>query len=133
MSAKTVYPAASRRGASQSTNSSSSGVALLMNTISRVLRFVFPITLCVVGMIASLLPKAALAQVRFLGLFRLFPEPSISHIYGQVRRDLPVLAESTAHSGTAEELCRDLPQQLVEFTGAHIQLQTTLASAKPDG
>ena len=35
-----------------------------------------------------------------------------------------------AITGTAEELDRDLPQQLVEFTGAHIQLQTTLASAK---
>ena len=35
-----------------------------------------------------------------------------------------------AITGTAEELDRDLPQQLVEFTGAHIQLQSTLASAK---
>ena len=35
-----------------------------------------------------------------------------------------------AITGTAEELDRDLPQQLVEFTGSHIQLQTTLASAK---
>ena len=35
-----------------------------------------------------------------------------------------------AITGTAEELDRDLPQQLVEFTGAHLQLQTTLASAK---
>jgi len=32
----------------------------------------------------------------------------------------------------AEELDRDLPQQLVEFTGAHLQLQTTLASAKAE-
>ncbi len=35
-----------------------------------------------------------------------------------------------AITGTAEELDRDLPQQLVEFTRAHLQLQTTLASAK---
>jgi PRTRC genetic system protein E len=37
-----------------------------------------------------------------------------------------------AITGTAEELDRDLPQQLVEFTGAHLQLQTTLASAKAE-
>jgi PRTRC genetic system protein E len=37
-----------------------------------------------------------------------------------------------AITGTAEELDRDLPQQLVEFTGAHIQLQSTLASAKTE-
>lgn len=37
-----------------------------------------------------------------------------------------------AITGTAEELDRDLPQQLVEFTGAHIQLQSTLASAKAE-
>ena len=37
-----------------------------------------------------------------------------------------------AITGTAEELDRDLPQQLVEFVGAHLQLQTTLASAKAD-
>jgi PRTRC genetic system protein E len=37
-----------------------------------------------------------------------------------------------AITGTAEELDRDLPQQLVEFTGAHLQLQSTLASAKAD-
>ena len=37
-----------------------------------------------------------------------------------------------AITGTAEELDRDLPQQLVEFTGAHLQLQTTLASAKTE-
>jgi PRTRC genetic system protein E len=35
-------------------------------------------------------------------------------------------------AGTAEELDRDLRQQLVEFTGAHLQLQTTLASAKAE-
>jgi len=35
-----------------------------------------------------------------------------------------------AITGTAEELDRDLPQQLVEFVGAHLQLQSTLASAK---
>jgi PRTRC genetic system protein E len=46
--------------------------------------------------------------------------------------------EGTAHTtplaitGTAEELDRDLPQQLVEFAGAHLQLQTTLASAKAE-
>jgi PRTRC genetic system protein E len=37
-----------------------------------------------------------------------------------------------AITGTPEELDRDLPQQLVEFTGAHLQLQTTLASAKAE-
>ena len=37
-----------------------------------------------------------------------------------------------AITGTAEELDRDLPQQLVEFTGAHLQLQTTLDSAKAE-
>ena len=37
-----------------------------------------------------------------------------------------------AITGTAEELDHDLPQQLVEFVGAHIQLQSTLASAKAD-
>ena len=40
------------------------------------------------------------------------------------------LTTTLAITGTAEELDRDLPQQLVEFTGAHLQLQTTLASAK---
>ena len=37
-----------------------------------------------------------------------------------------------AITGTAEELDRDLPQQLVEFTGAHLQLHSTLVSAKAD-
>jgi PRTRC genetic system protein E len=37
-----------------------------------------------------------------------------------------------AITGTAEELDRDLPQQLVEFVGAHLQLHSTLASAKAD-
>lgn len=37
-----------------------------------------------------------------------------------------------AITGTAEELDRDLPQQLVEFIGAHLQLQSTLASAKTE-
>jgi PRTRC genetic system protein E len=37
-----------------------------------------------------------------------------------------------AISGSADELDRDLPQQLVEFVGAHLQLQSTLASAKAD-
>ena len=32
-----------------------------------------------------------------------------------------------AITGTAEELDRDLPQQLIEFVGAHLQLQSTLA------
>jgi PRTRC genetic system protein E len=40
------------------------------------------------------------------------------------------LTTPLAITGTAEELDRDLPQQLVEFTGAHLQLQSTLASAK---
>jgi PRTRC genetic system protein E len=42
------------------------------------------------------------------------------------------LSTPLAITGTAEELDRDLPQQLVEFTGAHIQLQSTLASAKAE-
>src|SRR5664280_2834121 len=42
------------------------------------------------------------------------------------------LATPLAITCTAEELDRDLPQQLVEFTGAHLQLHTTLASAKAD-
>jgi PRTRC genetic system protein E len=42
------------------------------------------------------------------------------------------LTTPLAITGTAEELDRDLPRQLVEFTGAHLQLQTTLASAKAD-
>lgn len=37
-----------------------------------------------------------------------------------------------AITGTADELDRDLPQQLVEFVGAHLQLQSTLTSAKAD-
>jgi PRTRC genetic system protein E len=37
-----------------------------------------------------------------------------------------------AITGTAEELDRDLPLQLVEFVGAHLQLQSTLTSAKAD-
>jgi PRTRC genetic system protein E len=37
-----------------------------------------------------------------------------------------------AITGTAEELDRDPPQQLVEFVGAHLQLQSTLASAKAE-
>ena len=42
------------------------------------------------------------------------------------------LTTPLAITGTAEELDRELPQQLVEFTGAHIQLQSTLASAKAE-
>jgi PRTRC genetic system protein E len=42
------------------------------------------------------------------------------------------LTTPLAITGTAEELDRDLPQQLVEFVGAHLQLQTTLASAKAE-
>ena len=37
-----------------------------------------------------------------------------------------------AITGTAEELDRELPCQLVEYIGAHLQLQSTLASAKAD-
>jgi len=37
-----------------------------------------------------------------------------------------------AITGTAEELDRHLPHQLIEFVGAHLQLQSTLASAKAD-
>jgi PRTRC genetic system protein E len=46
--------------------------------------------------------------------------------------DDKALTTPLAITGTAEELDRDLPQQLVEFTGAHLQLQTTLASAKAE-
>jgi PRTRC genetic system protein E len=42
------------------------------------------------------------------------------------------LTTPLAVTGTAEELDRDLPQQLVEFTGAHLQLQSTLVSAKAE-
>lgn len=42
------------------------------------------------------------------------------------------LTTPLAITGTAQELDRDLPQQLVEFVGAHLQLQSTLASAKAD-
>jgi len=42
------------------------------------------------------------------------------------------LTTPLAITGAAEELDRDLPQQLVEFTAAHLQLQTTLASAKAE-
>jgi PRTRC genetic system protein E len=42
------------------------------------------------------------------------------------------LTTPLAITGTAEELDRDLPQQLVEFTGAHLQLHSTLASAKAE-
>ena len=42
------------------------------------------------------------------------------------------LTTPLAITGTAEELDRDLPQQLVEFTGAHLQLQSTLVSAKTE-
>src|SRR5208337_4481515 len=42
------------------------------------------------------------------------------------------LTTPLAITGTAEELDRDLSQQLVEFTRAHLQLQTTLASAKAE-
>ena len=37
-----------------------------------------------------------------------------------------------ALTGTAEELDRDLPQQLINFVGAHLQLHSTLATAKAD-
>jgi len=42
------------------------------------------------------------------------------------------LTTPLAITGTAEELDRDLPQQLVEFVGAHLQLQSTLAAAKAE-
>jgi len=42
------------------------------------------------------------------------------------------LTTPLAITGTAEELDRDLPQQLVEFTGAHLRRQSTLASAKAE-
>jgi PRTRC genetic system protein E len=37
-----------------------------------------------------------------------------------------------AITGTAEELDRELPGQLVGFVGAHLQLQSTLATAKAE-
>lgn len=37
-----------------------------------------------------------------------------------------------AITGTAGELDRELPGQLVEFVGAHLQLQSTLTTAKAD-
>lgn len=37
-----------------------------------------------------------------------------------------------AITGTAEELDRELPGQLVSFVGAHLQLQSTLATAKTE-
>ena len=46
--------------------------------------------------------------------------------------DNNALTTPLAITGTAKELDRDLSQQLVEFTGAHLQLQTTLASAKAE-
>src|SRR5664279_118346 len=42
------------------------------------------------------------------------------------------LTTPLAITGTAEELDCDLPQQLVEFTGAHLQLESTLVSAKAE-
>ena len=42
------------------------------------------------------------------------------------------LTTPLAITGTSEELDRDLPQQLVEFVGAHLQLQSTLTSAKAE-
>jgi PRTRC genetic system protein E len=37
-----------------------------------------------------------------------------------------------AITGTPEELDRELPGQLVDFVGAHLQLQSTLATAKAE-
>jgi PRTRC genetic system protein E len=37
-----------------------------------------------------------------------------------------------AITGSAEELDRELPGQLVSFVGAHLQLQSTLATAKAE-
>ena len=37
-----------------------------------------------------------------------------------------------AITGTAEELDRELPGQLVSFVGAHLELQSTLATAKAE-
>jgi PRTRC genetic system protein E len=37
-----------------------------------------------------------------------------------------------AITGTAEELDRELPRQLVDFVGAHLQLQSTLVTAKAE-
>ena len=42
------------------------------------------------------------------------------------------VATPLALTGTPEELDRELAQQLVEFTGAHLTLQTTLATAKAE-
>ena len=37
-----------------------------------------------------------------------------------------------AITGTAEELDRELPRQLVSFVGAHLELQSTLVTAKAE-
>src|SRR5690242_19847983 len=42
------------------------------------------------------------------------------------------IATPLAITGSAEELDRELPVQLVEFVGAHLQLQSTLATAKAE-
>jgi PRTRC genetic system protein E len=42
------------------------------------------------------------------------------------------LSSPLAITGTTEELDRELPQQLVEFVGAHLQLQSTLTTAKAE-
>jgi PRTRC genetic system protein E len=42
------------------------------------------------------------------------------------------LTTPLAITGNAEELDRELPRQLVEFTGAHLELQTTLTTAKAE-
>lgn len=43
-----------------------------------------------------------------------------------------VIATPLAITGTAEELDRELPGQLADFTAAHLQLQSTLATAKAE-
>jgi PRTRC genetic system protein E len=69
--------------------------------------------------------------------------PTVSRIEGDTTRVTVVpqpvsdtgsnaLITPLAITGTAEELDRELPQQRVEFAGAHLQLQTTLASAKAE-
>jgi len=42
------------------------------------------------------------------------------------------IATPLAITGTAEELDRELPAQLAEFVATHIQLQSTLATAKAE-
>ena len=88
MSANTVYPAASRRGASQSTKSSSSGVALLMNTNSRALQPP-PLPIYPLGRVAHFVPSVFVADHSRPLSFRLLknlegsPKPHLANSLGR--------------------------------------------------